>query len=177
MIKVSMKRTFCILLLLLFLSTTASAALVHFVSGVRQYYTSWISSFAITDTVTGRIYNRSFSTSHNPSSAELDAFAVTAKARIQKEIDYDDNVMNLRQDQVRALEYLDNILRYMVVGIRANPGITQAQAQTAINTAYPDSIVDFSKLYNFYKNLLNITTWSEFKIWVIDHKFRGIDND
>lgn len=150
-------------------------ALTHNISGIRPYLNNYLLNIVITDTVTGKLYSRQFSLDHSPDATEQDSWATLAKNRIQTEIDYEANEMNLREDQQRVLDYLDNILRGIIVNIRATPTVTLVQAQAYVDTSYPDSIVDFSKLYQFYLNLLNLSTWAEFKTFVIDHKFREVD--
>ncbi len=150
-------------------------ALTHVISSIRLYLTDYIVSIAVTDTVTGKIYNRQFNIDHSPDSGEQDAFATLAKTRVQQELDYSANELNLRQDQQRALEYLDNILRDIIVNIRATPTVTLVQAENYVDTNYPDSIVDFTKLYQFYLALLGLSSWDEFTTFVIDNKFREVD--
>lgn len=150
-------------------------ALTHIITEIRQYLTDYIVKIEVTDTISGQVYSRRFNLDHIPDSTEQESFATLAKSRIQDEIDYEDNELNLRQDQQRILEYLDNILRDIIGNIRAVPTVTLAQAQTYIDSNYPESIVDFPKLYQFYMNLLHLSTWAEFKTFVINHKFREVD--
>lgn len=141
----------------------------------RAYLAGWLSIVDIVDSVTGRIFHHRFNTSSEPSSGELDTLIAAAKLGDQAELDYDANSMNLTRDEERAIEYLRNIKRDIIIQIRAFPGVTLAQAQSYVDTNYPNSIVNFTRLYQFYLNLLNLSTWDEFKTWIIDHKFREVD--
>ena len=150
-------------------------ALIHSISGIRPYHSKYLLGIVVTDTVTGKICNREFNLGHSPDVTEQESWATVAKTRIQAELDYGANELNLREDQERVLRYLDNILTDIIVRIRANHLVTLPQAQNYIDANYPDSIVNFSKLYQFYLNLLGLSTWDEFKTFVIDHKFREVD--
>jgi hypothetical protein len=150
-------------------------ALTHQIVETRQYLNGWLSIVNIVDTATSKIYHRRFNTPTQLTSGELDALVEAAKVLIQAEIDFDANDMNLSADEERAVEYLRNIKRDIVVQIRAAPAVTLAQAQTYIDNNYPNSIVNFDKLYAFYLNQLNLSTWAEFKTFVINHKFREVD--
>ncbi len=150
-------------------------ALTHVITEIRPYLTSYILRITITDTVTGKIYSREFNLDHSPDSTEQDALATLAKTRIQIELDFEANAMNLTSDEDRLLEYYRGIKRDIVLRIRAVPGATLAQAQTYIAGEYPDSMFVFAELYAIWRNMIGVTTWADFKTWVIDHKFRGID--
>jgi hypothetical protein len=150
-------------------------ALTHTLIETRTYLNSYLALIDIKDTVTGKVYNRRFNVEHDPSAAELDALATTAKTRIQDDLDYEANGMNLTTDEDRLLEYYRNIKRDIVRRIRAVPGTTLAQAQTYISNKYPDSPLVFAELYTIWRNMISVSTWAEFKTWVINHKFRDID--
>lgn len=150
-------------------------ALTHNIVETRLQYGKYLTLIDITDTVTGQIYNKRPRFKTNPSQAMIDAQVVIEKERIQLELDYISNDMNLMRDEELAIEYLRDIKRDIVVSIRATPGVTLAQAQTYVDTNYPDSVIKFDKLYQFYLNLLDLSTWDEFKLWVINHKFKEID--
>lgn len=141
----------------------------------RAYLSGWLSIVDIVDSVTGRIFHHRFNTSSEPSSGELGILIAAAKLGDQAMLDYDANDMNLTRDEEKAIEYLRNIKRDIITQIRAHPAVTLVQAQAYVDTNYPDSIINFSRLYQFYLNLLNLSTWDEFKTWVINHKFREVD--
>lgn len=150
-------------------------ALTHSLVEIRQYLDGWLSKVDITDDQSGRMWHERFNTPSYPTDGELDALVNGAKTRIQKELEYEANDMNLPADEERALEYLRNIKRDTILQIRQYPGVTLAQAQAYVDANYPNSIINFDRLYQFYLNLLNLSTWDEFKTYLINHKFGGID--
>lgn len=150
-------------------------ALTHQIVGTIAYLNQWNSRVVITDTSTGRLWDEELCTPTQPTQVELDALIAHRKTIIQQELDFEANDMNLTVDEKRALEYLRNIKQDIVLQVRAYPAVTLAQAQTYVDTNYPNSIVKFDKLYDFYLNLLNLSTWSEFKQFCIDEPFEGID--
>ena len=153
-------------------------ALIHTVIEIRSYYDSWISIVDIVDDITEELYHFrwNFDEEITDTSQELLDEIVLAKEAIQAEILFLANEMNLPSDEQKALEYLRNIKEAIIAEIRDNDGASLVQAQAFIASNYPDSIVDFSKLYQWYLQLLGLTTWDEFKAYVIASKFRYIDD-
>lgn len=149
-------------------------ALTHTVE-IKPYLSGYILRVTVTDTVTGKIYTPEFKRDHDPDTAEQDAFAILAKTRIQAEIDYQANVINLREDKQQMVEHLDGILRDIVLRIRADEAVELSVAQTYIDNRYPNSIVDFPNLYQFYMEKLGLSEWDDFKDFVIDNSFREVD--
>ena len=131
--------------------------------------------YDITDTDTGRIYNRRPQFKTNPSQAIIDAQVVVEKTRIQFDLDCDANALNLPTDEDRLLEYYRGIKRDVVLRIRAYPAATAQQASDYIATEYPNSPFDFNRLYGIWSNIVGTSSWADFKTWVIDHKFREYD--
>lgn len=150
-------------------------ALTHTISGIRQYLSKYLLDIAVIDTVTGAIYNRQFSLPSSPDSGEQDARAALAKTRIQKELDYVANPLNLREDQEKMLEHVDGIYRHLITSIRANHLLALSTVQAYVANNYPNSIIDFANLYQFWLDRINVSTWDEFKTFVLDHEFREID--
>lgn len=150
-------------------------ALTHIVTGIRPYQTKYLLDIEITDTVTGKVYNRQFSLSFSPDAGEQTVWATVAKNRIQAELDYLANGMNLPTDEERLLESYRGIKTDIVLRIRAVPGATLLQAQDYIAAQYPDSPFDFAELYSIWLGMTGVSTWADFKTWVIDHKFREVD--
>ena len=66
-------------------------------------------------------------------------------------------------------------LRWLVIKIRQNPNATAAQAETAWNAEFAVSLFTFTKLAEYVQNLAGGITWAQFKTFVINRKFRGID--
>ena len=110
----------------------------------------------------------------NPSDnqVETEANLYIAKVNLQEEFK---QVMNLSGDEEKAIEYLRNVKRDLITRIREFPSATLTQAQTYIAGRYPNSIINFDNLYAYYQQLLGGVTWAQFKTWVINHKFSGID--
>jgi hypothetical protein len=151
-------------------------ALIHQVIELRSELSDWMILVDITDDSTGIVYNRRYNWDHNPAQAEIDAAIVIMKTRITLILEYEANAMNLSIDENRAIDYLRNIKQDMILRIRAFPGVTQLQTKNYIEANYPDSIINFDRIYDFYLQLLGLTTWDGFKTWIIGHKFEGIDD-
>ena len=66
-------------------------------------------------------------------------------------------------------------LRWLVVKIRANPNATLTQATTTWNAEWANSLFSFANLVTYFQNRLQGVTWAQFKTYVIDHKFEGVD--
>jgi hypothetical protein len=154
-----------------------SMALVDTIIEIRSYYDTWLVIVDIEDDITGQQYHYRwhFDSDVDETSNDVIDEIIKAKENIQAEILYIANMMNLPADEEIALEYLQNIKQAIVLEIRNTPAATLAQAQAYIDNEYPDAIVDFTRLYQWYLNLLGLTTWDEFKSFVINSKFRGID--
>ncbi len=150
-------------------------AFTHNIIEVRSYLDSWLVNIEITDTGTGQIYNRRFNSGHDPSAPEQEAFAATAKLRIQAELDYEANDLNLTSDEDVLLEYYRGIKTDVILRIRQSPGATLQQAADYISGKYPASPLNFSELYNRWLAITGSADWPAFKQFCINHKFRGID--
>lgn len=150
-------------------------ALTHIIRGIRPYLAGYILSITVTDTVTGKIYNPYFNRDHIPDSTEQEFWATVAKSRIQAELDFLANDMNLTSDEDRLLKYYRGIKTDIILRIRAFPLATVQQAKDYIASEYPDSPFDFDELYEIWIGMINVSTWANFKTWVIDHKFRVVD--
>lgn len=150
-------------------------ALTHKIIETRQYLDSWLSLVDINNSETGRIFHQRFNTSTMPTDQELAVLIDKAMLNIKKELDYEANDMNISADENTVMEYLRAIRSDMVMMIRQNPGCTLTQAQDYIAKKYPESIISFDKLYQFYLKLLKLLTWERFKRYIVSHKFVGID--
>jgi len=109
---------------------------------------------------------------HEPTDAEVTAIMVAIKARIQANLDYE-SVRSTIFDSIGP--ELKEALTWMVKKIRQNPNATEAQAETAWNAEWADSLFTFTKLAAYVQKLAGNVTWNQFKTYVIDHKFGGID--
>lgn len=150
-------------------------ALTHTVIETRLYLNKWLVKINVTDTATGKVYNRRFQNATDPDQARLDELATLAKERIQAELGYEANAMNLTTDEDHLLEYYRNIKIDIILRIRQFPNATIQQASDYIANKYPDSPFDFAELYAIWRGMINVSTWAQFKTWVITHKFRDID--
>jgi len=150
-------------------------AFTHNIIEVRPYLDSWLVNIEITDTDTGRIYNRRFNSDHNPSAPEQEAFAAVAKLRIQAGLDYEANDLNLTSNEDVLLEYYRGIKTDVILRIREYPGANLQQAADYISGKYPTSPLNFTELYNRWLTITDSASWSEFKQFCINHKFQGID--
>lgn len=150
-------------------------ALTHVITEIRPYLSDYIVRITVTDTVTGKIYDREFNLDHSPDSTEQESWATVAKNRVQAELDFEANDMNLTTDEEKLLEKYRDIKRDIILRIRAVPAATAQQAKDYIASEYPNSPFDFDALYAIWLDMIGVSTWADFKTWVIDHKFRGID--
>ena len=149
-------------------------ALTYTIIEIRQYLGSWLSLVDITDDE-GRIFHQRFNTPEPLTDQELKALIDKVMISIKRERDYDANSMNLYADEDKIMEHLRNIRSDMVTIVRQNPDCSVIQAQEYINKKYPNSIISFDKLCQFYHRELNLFTWDGFKQYIISHKFIGID--
>lgn len=149
--------------------------LTHTIIETRREAIRWLTKLNVIDSDTGKVYNRRFQSKAEPDQARLDELGTLAKSRIQDEFDMQANAMNLRTDEDRLLEYYRGIKRDIILRIRQFPGATIQQAQNYIADEYPDSPFNFGELYSIWRRMIGVSTWTEFKAWVIDHKFREID--
>ena len=150
-------------------------ALIHTIVNEYQYLVSWHVHINILDDSTGLLYSYESCFDHEPNSGEKDTEVTRLKAITQTTIDLVSNDMNLPLDEQLVLEYYQIIKTEIITQIRAHPTVTIDQARTYLNTNYPDSVIDFDQLYEFYLDLLGLANWDEFKTFVIDHKFEGVD--
>lgn len=151
-------------------------SLTHRITSIRPYQEKYLLSIEVTDDVSGMVYTPPpFSLPSSPNPGEQESWATIAKDRIQQELDYKANGMNLISDEDRLLEYYRGIKEDIVRRIRAVPGATAQQAKDYIAGRYPDSPFDFDELYAIWIGMIDVSTWDNFKVWVRDHKFREID--
>lgn len=152
-------------------------ALLHTIIEIRSYYDAWLAIVDIEDDTAGQFYHFrwSFTAVVTEASQILLDKITSAKENIQAELLLLANKMNLPKDEQKAMEYFSNVKQAIILEIRNNPSATLVQAQTYIDTEYPDSMINFTKLYQWYLGLLDLSTWDEFKTYVINSKFRGID--
>lgn len=64
---------------------------------------------------------------------------------------------------------------WLIRKIRQYPNATYAQAETAWNAEWADSLFTFAKLATYVQRLTGDVTWAQFKTYVINHEFEGLD--
>lgn len=164
-----------IIALLILIASASYAVLNHVVIETRPDLNKWLALINVTDTVSGKVYNYRFSVDSDPSAGELDALAIIAKTRIQAELDCEANDLNLTTDEDLLLEVYRILKTDVILRIRAVPDDTAQQTKDYIAGEYPNSPFDFDELYAIWIGMINVSTWADFKTWVITRKFRGID--
>jgi hypothetical protein len=98
---------------------------------------------------------------------------VTDRLRQMKDAkDYEDS-FDKRFDDIGV--EVKEALHWLVRKIRQFPNATLVQAETAWNAEWADSIFTFQKLITFMRNKIDGITWDNFKTYVINHRFRGLD--
>jgi hypothetical protein len=109
---------------------------------------------------------------HEPSDEEVTAAMAPIKSLMQARLDY---------EAVRSVIF-DNLgpeikeaLWWLIRKIRQNPNATYAQAETVWNNEWADSLFTFAKLTAYVQRLAGNITWNQFKTYVIEHKFEGVD--
>ncbi len=88
--------------------------------------------------------------------------------------------INYEKDRCRLFDgsgpEIREALSWVVRKIRQNTGITYAQAEAAWNEERADSPFTFAKLAAWLQRRIDANiTWGQFKTYVIDHKFDGVD--
>lgn len=149
--------------------------LTHELIKTRQYLQQWETLIDIIDTDSGKRYHQCFCTDTEPAEPMIAPLLQGAKNRIQLELDYEANLLNLTADEEALLEYYRNIKRDVVLRIRQYPQATLQQASDYITGKYPDSLFHFSRLYQQWLRISGCADWDRFKQFVIEHKFRDID--
>lgn len=67
-------------------------------------------------------------------------------------------------------------LFWLIRKIRQYPNATYAQAETQWNEEWADSLFTFAKLTAYIQNRIKANiTWANFKTYVINHYFEGLD--
>ena len=66
-------------------------------------------------------------------------------------------------------------LHWLVRKIRQFPGATYAQAEAAWNAEFADSLFTFVKISAYLQKRVGDITWAQFKTYVIDHIFEGVN--
>jgi len=72
------------------------------------------------------------------------------------------------------------VLRKLIIAVRNNPSLTKQQSITWYNNNYPDTLYNgeqlLLKMQNWLEKQLGFApTWDQFKTYVIDHLFEGVD--
>ena len=148
-------------------------ALTYKIIEIRPYLTTWES---VVDIYNGdRIYHQRFNTPKRPSDVELGKLIDGAIRRIEKMLEYEANEMNMPVDEEKAIECLRSMKHDIVLQVRKSPTANLTQTRDYINQKYPDSVISFDKLYEFYLSRLNIKTWDEFTQYCVNQKFESID--
>ena len=125
------------------------------------------------DSATGQTHKMVFFVD-SPDPTEED---VTAKiSELSNGIEFNANPLNyyeLTGADVKPI--LQDMVRY----IRNHPDCTFAQLKNAAETAYPNALWNIEQLIQHIKAYLEkhigTITFDQFKTYVIEHKFRGID--
>lgn len=127
-----------------------------------------------TDSETGKKYTKVcwFSRANPPSEKVTERFDHNA-ARIEFRV----NPLNdLDIEGIDVRDLLTKLVQY----IRNNPTVTFAQLTAVTDAQFPDLAWKPEKillyLHNYLQNRLKVTfTWDQFKAYVINHKFSGVD--
>lgn len=109
---------------------------------------------------------------HEPTNEEVDSAMVEIKNRIQARLDYE--AVRSRVFDDLGLE-VKEVLFWLIRKIRENPNATYAQAETVWNATWADSLFTFAKLTAHVQRLAGGVTWNQFKTYVINRKFEGVD--
>jgi len=162
-----------ILLLLIPSITLAAGTWSHEILRQKQRPGGIEVTVAFTRDVTGE---RSVHTFRFDSQEQIDAEGPTrlANKKARLELAWSElNRFDLGEDS-------REILRSMIIWIRNNPTATVTQGCVAYNTAYPDALWSCTqflfRLRRAIENHFGVTpTWEQFKTYVIDNVFEGID--
>lgn len=64
---------------------------------------------------------------------------------------------------------------WLIRKIRQYPGVTLTQAETAWNDEWADSLFTWDRMVAWVRARAGNITWDQFKTYVIDHTFEGVD--
>jgi hypothetical protein len=108
----------------------------------------------------------------DPTTQEIDEAMISIKDRIQVRLDYEAVRLKVFDDMGPEIK---EAVFWLIRKIRENPNATYAQGETAWNAAWGDSLFTFAKLTAYVQRMAGGITWNQFKTYVINHKFEGID--
>lgn len=106
------------------------------------------------------------------SNADLVVLVTTYLGRMKAEEDRQALFSHVFDDSGKEIK---EAVFWLIRKIRAYPNATIAQAQTAWNNEWADSLFDFTKLAAWVQRNSGGITWDQFKTYVINHYFGGID--
>jgi hypothetical protein len=109
---------------------------------------------------------------HPPSDEEITAIMASIKTRLQERIDYEAVRSDIFDDL--GLEIKEAVW-WLIKKIRDNPNATYAQAETVWNNEWADSLFTWAKITAYVQKKAGNVTWNQFKTYVINHKFVGVD--
>lgn len=109
---------------------------------------------------------------NEPTTEEIDSVMIEIKARMQARLDYEAVVSRVFDNVGPEVK---EALFWLIKKIRLNPNATYAQAETAWNAEWADSLFTFAKITTYVQRMAGGLTWNQFKTYVINRKFEGID--
>jgi hypothetical protein len=105
----------------------------------------------------------------------ISAYLAKWREMEQMERDAQEREANTCRDFDNSGEEVRKALHWLVRKIRQYPNATVTQAETQWNAEWADSLFTWDKLVTFMRNKVGGMTWAEFKTYVINHRFEGVD--
>ena len=108
----------------------------------------------------------------DPTAGQVDTWAAAYIAKLQDRLDWEAIRSTVFDDigpEIKAAVF------WLIRKIREYPGATLLQAENAWDAEWADSLFEFDRLAAWVRNLAGNITWDQFKTYVINHNFEGID--
>lgn len=105
----------------------------------------------------------------------ISAYLAKWREMEQMERDAQEREANTCRDFDNSGEEVRKALHWLVRKIRQYPNATVTQAEAQWNNEWADSLFTWDKLVTFMRRKVGGLKWGEFKTYVIEHRFVGID--
>ena len=163
-----MKVLFSIILVFL-LALPSFAGLHTFAQYKTKEGKEWRVDIEVDDDYGNRYHTASYFR-HEPTQEEIDNLTKKFISDLEKQLEYQKNPLN-QLPSIEDVGYKDFLI-CIVKNIRNNPDISLSDLKKACSSY---SYFDLDKLQQYLLNRVKVDNFDDFKTFVINHKFEGID--
>lgn len=118
--------------------------------------------------INGVVSVPSLDVSNQDLKALVEVYLAQLKAREDLEASYSHVLDDVGPEVKEALFWI-------IAKVREYPNVSLAVAETQWNIVWSDSIFDFQRLVAHIRRLAGDVTWDQFKTYVINRRFEGLD--